>query len=143
VAAEAETIKQLIRYRLLSQSAVTDLVSGRIYGAHFQDPDAQTPTYPLIIIEWVGAGELQYSRAFQKMRMDIWCYDKTSSAAALNLYGQVQDALQQQRLAVTGITQKGVIRESQRPTEGFNNAVRAYYARGEFQVIATAIPVTP
>ena len=67
MAAEAETIKQLIRYKLLSASAVTDLVSGRIYGGHFQDPDAQTPTYPLIILEWIGAGELQYAKAFQKM----------------------------------------------------------------------------
>lgn len=143
MAAEAETIKQIIRYQLLAAPAVTALVSGRIYGGHFQDPLDQSPTYPLIILEWIGAGELQYARAFQKMRMDIWCYDRVSSASALHLYGQVQDALQAQLLSVDGITQKGYMREVVRPTEGFNNAVRAYYARGEFWCMATAMPVDP
>lgn len=143
MAAEAEAIKQLVRTQLLGASAVTDLVSGRIYGAHFLDPDGQTPTYPLIILELIGAGELHYARAFQTLRMDVWCYDRVSAASALHLYGQAQDALQQQRVAVTGITQKLVIREAVRPIEGFNEAVRAYYARGEYFIIASAVPVTP
>lgn len=140
MAAEAENIKQLVRSKLLDASAVTDLVSGRIYGAHFLDPDDQTPTYPLIILEWIGAGQLQYSKAFQTMIIDIWCYDRTSSSSALHVYGQVQDALHQVRLSTTGIAEKGVIRESVRPIEGFNEQVRAFYARGEYSIIASAVP---
>jgi len=140
MANEAQTMKQLIRVKLLESSDVTELVEGRIFGAHFQDPDAQTPTYPLVILDWIGAGRLQYSKAFQTLSMDIWCYDRVSAANALNIYGKVQDSLHQQRLSVDGIPQKGVIRESVRPVEGYNEKVRAYYARGEYLLIATAVP---
>jgi len=137
MANEAQTVKQLIRVALLQDSNVTDLVGGRIYGAHFQDPDAQTPTYPFVILEWIGSGSLQYSGAYQKIRMDIWCYDKVSSANALNLYGKVVDAVQQKALSVDGISQRGYIKEVVRPIEGFNEKVRSYFVRGEFFVIAT------
>jgi hypothetical protein len=137
MANEAQAIKQLIRVKLIQDSGVTGLVEGRIYGAHFQDPDAQTPTYPLVILEWIGSGHLQYSMAFQKMRMDIWCYDKVSASNALNLYGKVVDALQQESLVVDGIPQRGYMNEAVRPIEGFNEKVRAYFVRGEFFVIAT------
>ena len=137
MANEAQAIKQLIRLKLIQDSGVTDLVGGRVYGAHFQDPDAQTPTYPFIILEWIGSGSLQYTTAFQKLRMDIWCYDKVSSSNALNLYGKVVDALQQEALAVDGIPQRGYMKEAVRPTEGFNEKVRAYFVRGEFYVLAT------
>lgn len=137
MANEAQTVKQLIRVALLQDSNVTDLVGGRIYGSHFQDPDAQTPTYPFVILEWIGSGVLQYSGAYQKIRMDIWCYDKVSSANALNLYGKVVDSLQQKALSVDGISQRGYIKEVVRPIEGFNEKVRSYFVRGEFFVIAT------
>ncbi len=142
MANEAQTVKQLVRVKLLQDSGVTDLVEGRIYGAHFQDPDAQTPTYPLIILEWIGSGSLQYSSAYQKLRMDIWCYDKVSASNALNLYGKVIDALQQQALSVDGISQRGYIKEAVRPIEGFNEKVRAYFVRGEFFIIATGAPAS-
>jgi hypothetical protein len=132
--ASAEKLKFLVRSTLMDASTVTDVVGGRIYGAHLQDPDARTSVYPLVVLDF-RAG-LASTSTYQQVTMDLWAYSRDSSGEALRLYDLCQAALQQQLLRRDGVPVAGYAMELNRPAEGWNEKVRAYYAQGEYTLRA-------
>jgi len=135
-AASAEQLKMLVRSQLMSESTITDVVGGSIYGAHLQDPDARTVPYPMVVLDF-RAGFANTS-SYQSVNMYLWAYSRENSGEALRLYDLCQAALQQQVLRKTGISVAGYVVEEVRPYEGWNDNVRAYFARGQFTVRAAA-----
>ena len=68
----------LVRTKLLSIAAITDLVEDRVYTDHFYEFDDSTVKMPLIIIDIQG-GKSNYGMGYQSLKFDIYCYSKTSS----------------------------------------------------------------
>lgn len=134
--ASAEQLKLLVRSTLLDDSGVTAMVGGRIYGAHLQDPDARTVEYPLVVLDFKSG--IARTPTYQNVTMDLWAYTRDSSGEALRLYDLCQAALQQELLRRDGISVAGYALELSRPSEGWNENVRAYYAQGEFSLRAVA-----
>ena len=124
----------LVRMTLLADSAITDMVGSRIYGAHLQDPDARTVDYPIVVLDF-RAGVAR-TPTYQNVTLDLWAYHRQSSGEALRLYDLCQAALQQELLRKDGISVAGYAMEVIRPSEGWNENVRAYYAQGEFALRA-------
>ena len=122
---------QLVRLKLLSLPAITSLVADRIHTSHFMDFDNQTRELPCIIIELVG-GDVSYSSKFQSVSMYIYGYSNNNSAEALEVYHQSFIALHAQRIANSSLDLTGLIEETSRPTTGYNDKVRSWYARGTF-----------
>lgn len=127
-----EQVQQLIRRTLLANSAVVALVADRVLGHHLWTPDDGSVPMPLVIVE-VSGGDGHYSRHLQKTDLSIWCYSKISAAQAASLYDLVYAALQQQRLAVTGITIAGLARETGRPEDAYNSEIGAWYRLGKWR----------
>lgn len=122
---------QLIRLKLLSTSSVTDLVGERIHTSHFMDFDNETRKLPCIVLELAG-GEMNYSQRFQQVSLYIYAYSNQNSAQALQVYHQTTLSLHAERIEHASLTLKGMIEETTRPTSGYNDKVRSWYARGSF-----------
>lgn len=131
-AASSEDLIKVVRHKLLSESAITDIVGGRVYGAHFQDPDARTVVYPMVVMEMRGGGSL--TATYQATTLYLYAYSRDSQGKAFILYDAVYQALQQQRVARDGVSFAGYCMEANRPDSGWNEAARAYYARGLWTV---------
>ena len=122
---------QLIRLKLLSTSAVTDLVGERIHTSHYMDFDNETRPLPAVIIELQG-GDMNYGQKFQSTTLYIYTYSNQNSAEATELYHQVTLALHAQELNHAELTLKGMIEETTRPISGYNDKVRSWFLRGSF-----------
>jgi len=122
---------QLIRLKLLGTPAITDLVGERIHTSHFMDFDNVTRPLPCIVLELVG-GEMAYNQRFQQTTIYIYTYSNQNSAQTLQVYHQCTLALHAERLSHDSLTLKGMLEEISRPTSGYNDKVRSWYARGTF-----------
>tara|TARA_B100001093_G_scaffold2600_1_gene2649 strand:+ start:24035 stop:24451 length:417 start_codon:yes stop_codon:yes gene_type:complete len=131
-AASLADAKFLIRDVLLNDSDVSAIVGGRVFGAHLQDPDARTVEYPIVILD-LRSGVASTS-SVSRATLDLWAYSRKSGGDALRLYDACQKALQQELLRREGIAVAGYVVEQNRPNEGWNDNVRAYYAQGDFTV---------
>tara|TARA_Y100000593_G_C4309554_1_gene337651 strand:+ start:214 stop:630 length:417 start_codon:yes stop_codon:yes gene_type:complete len=123
----------LIRNHLLSNSSITNIVSDRVLTDHFYDFDNTTVQMPLIILDIEG-GSANYGMEAQAMKMDVYCYSKTSSSQTVSLYDALYLALHAQRLSNDGIPTKGYAYETERPDTGYNNQIRAWYSMGKYTV---------
>tara|TARA_R100000388_G_scaffold92404_1_gene75398 strand:+ start:332 stop:640 length:309 start_codon:yes stop_codon:yes gene_type:complete len=94
------------------------------------DPDAQTAQYPLVVLD-LRSGVTSIS-SFQRVTLDVWAYSRENSGEALVLYDACQKVLQQELLRKDGVGSAGYAVEQTRPSEGYNDMLRAYYAQGEF-----------
>ena len=128
-----ESSKLLVRATLLAATDVTDLVGARIWGAHFQDPDAGTVEYPMVIIDF-RAGRIDQNGAYEIVIMDLYAYARKSAGFTLEIYQACYEALQNATLRKDGIPVAGYSMESIRPMEGWNENVRSYFAQGEFSL---------
>lgn len=122
---------QLIRLHLLKQSSVTDLVGERIHTTHFMDFDDVTRQLPAVIIELAG-GDMNYNQHLQSATLFVYCYSAQNSAQALQVYEQCQSALHAIRLSHSSLTMRGMLEESTRPIQGYNDSVRAWYCRATY-----------
>ena len=137
--ASAQELKQVIRQKLVDHDDVYSMVEDRVFGNHLQTPDIGSVDFPLVIIEFY-LGDTSPSGAYQAVILELWCYDRDSSANALKLYDACHDALQHNLVSVEGISTKGYCMEMNRPTEGFNDMPRAYFARGRWMARAGRYP---
>ena len=133
--ASAQELKQVIRQKLLDSDDVYDIVEDRVFGNHLQTPDIGSVDFPLVIIEFY-LGDAAIMGGYQEVILELWCYDRVWSAEALKLYDACYRALQHTLLSVSGIATKGFCTEMNRPTEGFNDMPRAYFARGRWRARA-------
>ena len=129
-------IRQVLRATLTGDATVSGYVSDRVYGAHLQDPDAQTVGYPLVIVEITGGGMIRVGR-LNDITMMLWAYSRTSLADAEEIYRACSAVLHAERLTLTGISVNVIPTETGRPTDGWNENTRAHYVVGRWRVQAT------
>ena len=69
--------------------------------------------------------------------LEVYGYSKRNSIEASKVYDAVADAMQHECIKVTGLTTTAVARETQRPLDGWNSQLRAWFVRGRwtFEVI--------
>lgn len=128
-----ESTKLLLRSVLMADAGVAALVGNRVWGAHFQDSDGKTVTYPMVIIDF-RAGSVGPNGVYELIIMDLYAYGRKSAGFALELYQACYEALQNATLRKDGIPVAGYCVESIRPLEGWNENVRAYFVQGQYQL---------
>lgn len=124
--------KKLIRAFLLSKSEIVALVDDRVFGGHVMDSDVPTAQFPLAVFDFLS-GRASWDTAVQAQTMEIYGYSKRSADEASQIYDAIFDAIQHERLAVSGISVRALTREVQRPVDGWNQNVRAWFCRGRWQ----------
>lgn len=137
MANETTNVLAVIRSLLLGSSAITKLVSNRIRTAHIADADAIPLDYPFVIVAPL-TGTSRYNRHVMNTQLEVYVYSKTSVDECLQVYEQLYDVLQAGRLHREGIATKGVIRETERPREGYHDGMVAWYVRATYDVISAA-----
>jgi hypothetical protein len=136
----AET-KQLIRAWILADASLNAAVAGNVYGAHLASPDAGTVLdgAPLIVFEFV-AGSGRYFREFETPGLELYVYSKGSADEAARIYDLLYVRLAAERIQVSGIGPCGTARESERPTDGFNEQLGAWFVRARWLLAIVAGP---
>lgn len=132
---ETTNVLAAIRSILLGDSAVAGFVANRIRTAHIADAEAVPLTYPFVIAAPLG-GVSRYNRHVMQTQIEVFVYSKVSVAEALDTYEAVYNALQAGRLFRNGIATRGLIRETERPREGFHDGLVAWYVRSTYDVIS-------
>jgi hypothetical protein len=66
--------------------------------------------------------------------MDLYGYSKRSGDEAAQVYDAVVEALQQQRVVIAGVDPVALPRETQRPLDGYNAVISAWFMRGRWTV---------
>lgn len=127
-------VTQLLRAFLLEQDSVTSLVSDRIRTAHVQDPDTAL-AYPLVVFD-VESGRAGYQGGIATYTVDVYTYSDESQDVADGVYDAVFLAMQAARLwDPSGVVHAaGYVREVERPSCGWNEQTRSWYARGTWIV---------
>ena len=126
-------LKQLIRAHLMADPGVKALVDARVYGVHLEDADAGTvlQSGPLVVYELLS-GNLRWHGAVAIQTVEVYGYSKRTADEASAVYDSVADSLQSECLKIPGISVTAVAREVQRPVDGYNSQLRAWFARGRW-----------
>lgn len=135
-----QDVLTLIRLLLLEDSTVAFLVEDRITGpfAPRSGTEEGETIYPRIVIDVVGGG-MDPQGALQTPIVQIYAYSRTSQGDAVRVYDAVRPVLRMARLQRDGVGVRGTIREAEVPVDGFNSQLGAWYSRGTYRVIATAL----
>ena len=128
-------LKALLRRYLLADTAVAALAGERVYGAHLEDDDAGTVLQagPLVVYEFVS-GVLRWHAAVSLQTVEVYAYSKRSGDEAAQLYDACANALQHSRVIVDGVDPVALPRETQRPLDGYNARLDAWFVRGRWTV---------
>ena len=129
--ANSQALIAVVRSTLIGSSDVTDIVGGRVYGAHPQSPDSPSISYPMVILEIEG-GSSGYSSTYQTVQMFLYSYSRVSAGEAIRCYDACHEALHAQKLQQENNTTRGYAEETQRPDQGYNDQAKAYFCRGMF-----------
>lgn len=127
---------QVVRGNLLAAAAVSALVSDRVFGAHVEDPDAQTVDYPLVILDDEGGGDLRRFGRLQELVLKVWAYSRVSGDEAHAIYDACAQVLHVERLTLAGVDHVVVCQERGRPRGGWNESTRAHYVVGRWRLMA-------
>lgn len=135
---ETRHLRQLVRGTLMADPVMADLVAGRVYGAALEDSAAETTlaSGPIAVFELLS-GAARWHGHVATQSLELYGYSRESLDQAAEVYDAAFDALQHERLEIDGIPMCGLIREVQRPLDGFNDKIRAWYVRGRW-VASTA-----
>ena len=125
--------KQLVRMKLLAETAITDLVDERIYGEFPVDPNARTMKYPLIVIDFFS-GERNISSTYQEANCHVYVFSRNSSDEAGRLADLCSDAIHMQLLNQSGISFGAYGEETSRTNEQWDVNARAHVAWGRFKI---------
>lgn len=130
--------RQLIRQWLLRDPAIEAEVDG-VFGSHLASADAQTVIRqrPVVIFEFLG-GSSRFFREFEQPSVELYVYTKGPPDAALQVYDLVYKRLAAERIQVPGIGPCGSARELERPHEGRNEEIAAFYVKSlwTFYIVA-------
>lgn len=126
-------LKQLIRRYLLQDPGVSALVSEKVYGVHLEDTEAGTvlQSGPIVVYEFIS-GQLRWHAGVSIQAVDLYAYSKRSLDEAGQVYDAVVEAMQHQRMQISGIDPVVLARETQRPIDGYNTQLDAWWLRGRF-----------
>jgi hypothetical protein len=132
-------LRQLIRLHLTTDATVKALVDARVFGRSLQDAEAGTVLAegPLVIFEFLS-GDALSSGQVAHQTLEVYGYSKRSLDEAAKVYDAVFESLQMSRLANTSIDMCGLAREVQRPVDGFNQDLTAWFVKGRWNVSATS-----
>lgn len=132
-ASSTTELKQLIRRFLMADPTVSSLVGERVYGSHMEDTDAGTvlQSGPLVVFEFTS-GSLRWHSAVSLQTVELYAYSKRSGDEAAQLYDAVTTACQHVRMTVPGVDPVALPREDQRPLDGYNPTLDAWYVRGRW-----------
>lgn len=136
MSSETTVTKQLIRSVLLADATLRSRVAGVVAG-HLRSTEAATllQAKPLIILEATG-GFVRYWSALQDVTIELYAYSKASSDEALDVYDQAFAILQEACCHAANVPMRGITRELERPSDGWNDQVGAWYARGRWTIKA-------
>ena len=120
----------------LSGQSLTTALGGRVFGPALVDADAGTVERPCLIVD-VNGGEREYGGAVESVYVNLYAYADDGAGKALALYDAAYSILEGVRLVDPdgAISIKGVMRETVRPLQGFNDTMKSHYARGTWRVI--------
>ena len=141
MAANSNLLRLLLRHHLVNDDGVQALVGGNIAGAHLEDADAATALLadgPALVFQFLS-GVQRWHGAVQIQTFELWAYSRTSQHDAAGVYSAANEALQHECLKITGIEisagvpLSGICQEVQRPVEGFNSVLAAWFCRGRWK----------
>jgi len=133
--ADTQELIALLRHKLMTDAAISEIVGGRVLGAHPRTPDDRSTVYPLIILELEGGGASPTS-GFQTATLFLYTYHRGSLGEAMRLYDLCHAALHHQTLRRDGVSSAGYALEQQRPESGWNEQARAHWCEGLWVVRA-------
>lgn len=131
-------IKQLVRGTLLANADVVAVVGEQVFASNLENAAAGTvlDKGPLITFEFLS-GFARYAKSVQNQTIELYGYSKVSGDQAMLAYDVAFEALQAECLTLDGIVPKALAREIQRPVEGRNENIGAWFARGRWNIVAT------
>lgn len=111
--------------------SLTTKVGGRVIPADLVDADASTIDLPVIVLDLIDGGSAEFHGGIQRLVLHVYAYSKVKGDAYA-LYDAFWNILQAERLfdPSGAITLAGMMRETERPTPGYNEVVKASFARG-------------
>ena len=130
---DIQNILTLVRNRLFSNPDITDEVEDRIHTSHFYDLDNSSTIHPMIILDPVG-GYSSYAKSWQRAELHIYVYSQYNLDQCLRIYQLVYNELQASGLNNPNVLDKGYLRETERPINGYNDQVRSYYLRATYEI---------
>jgi len=130
-----QDLLQIIRSQLLEDSVVSGIVGDNILMHHSMDADAGSVPMPVIVMN-ADIGDSMYNRVVQMQDIEIYAYSKISTGEALRTYEATYDVLQSARLILDNVSARGWMRETTRPLTGYNDRIKAWYARGRWLAAA-------
>jgi len=140
MAANPQLLKQLLRHFLIDDPGIAALVSGRVFDGHLADTDAASALEAGdVLIFNFQSGQQRWHGAVQIQIFELWAYSPRGADQAAKLYGVANDVLQHARVFKTGIEitpgtlLTGITQEVQRPVEGKNDVLSAWFARGRWK----------
>lgn len=133
MSSETTVAKQLIRMSLLADATLRGRVAGKVLAGHVRSAEAATMLQdsPLIVFE-LSSGFARYFSALQDVVFELMAYSKASSDEALDVYDAAFALLQSACLNQANIDMTGITREIERPSEGYNEDVGAWFVRGRW-----------
>lgn len=134
--ANTQQLLAVLRYTLISDSTISSIVGGRVYGAHLRTPDTRTTVFPIVILELEG-GAVGMTSSYQEQVMFLYAYSRDSIGEAGRIYDACHAALHHQLLKRSGNPVAGYALEQQRPEQGWNEHVQAHYVRGLYTLRTT------
>ena len=124
-------LRLLVRLHLLADTDVKALVDGRIFGTSLQDAEAETVLGegPICVFELLS-GDARWHGQVATQTLEIYGYAKRGMDQAAEVYDAVFESMQHSRLQQDAVSMCGLAREVQRPVDGFNEKLKAWFVRG-------------
>lgn len=139
-----EGLLQLVRMLLVENAGVSAIVEDRVTGP-FSDRTGEVEgedLYPRVVVDIVGGGGAYGFGGLQSPVIHVYAYSRTSQGDAHHLYDAIRPVLRRARLARDGIAVRGSIQESDSPVTGYNPQTNAWFTRGTYRAMATALPAS-
>ena len=132
-------LKALIVRELFEVDELVDHVDGRIVGTHEQvkaGDEGSSVKMPRIIVEAIS-GNARWHGGVQTVTIAVYVYSRDGYSDAARMYELVRTKLQHTRLNRESFSPRGIIRETERPHDGYNQQVDGYFIRGLFTYVGT------
>lgn len=132
-------LKALVVRELFEIDELVDHVEGRIVGTHEQvkpGDEGSSVKMPRIIVEAIS-GNARWHGGVQTVTVAVYTYSRNGYSDAAQMYELVRAKLQHTRLNRAGFSPRGIIRETERPHDGYNQQVDGYFIRGLFTYVGT------
>jgi hypothetical protein len=132
-------LKALVVRELFEIDELVDHVDGRIVGTHEQvkpGDEGSSVKMPRVIVEAIS-GNARWHGGVQTVTVAVYVYSRDGYSDAARMYELVRTKLQHTRLNRDGFSPRGIIRETERPHDGYNQQVDGYFIRGLFTYVGT------